>query len=70
MTLKRCAGVTLQATDRLEHRASVHVVAASVGHMSISTTLQSYEKPRALAGAKQRCVLTVDGDVPASGAAS
>lgn len=36
-------------------------------HTSISTTLQSYTNPGAVAGAKQRRVLTVlDGGEPAS----
>lgn len=42
-----------------EHGASAHVVASSLGHESISTTLQSYAKPEAVEGAKQRRVLTV-----------
>jgi hypothetical protein len=42
-------------------------VAASLGHTSIWTTLQSYAKPEAVAGAKQRRVLTVlDGGAAAS----
>ena len=32
---------------------------ASLGHESISTTLQSYAKPEAVAGAKQRRVISV-----------
>lgn len=49
----------LHSTLALEHGASAHVVAASLGHESISTTLQSYAKPEAVEGAKQRRVLTV-----------
>jgi integrase len=57
----------LHSTLALEHGASAHVVAASLGHTSISTTLQSYAKPEAVAGAKQRRVLTVlDGGASAS----
>jgi hypothetical protein len=41
--------------------ASAHVVASSLGHESISTTLQSYAKPEAVEGARQRRVLTVLG---------
>ena len=49
----------LHSTLALEHGASAHVVAVSLGHASISTTLQSYAKPEAVEGAKQRRVLTV-----------
>jgi hypothetical protein len=43
----------------LEHGASADVVASSLGHESISTTLQSYAKPEAGEGTNQRRVLTV-----------
>jgi integrase len=43
----------------LEHGASAHVVASSLGHESFSTTVESYAKPEALAGARQRRVITV-----------
>lgn len=43
----------------LEHGASAHVVASSLGHESFSTTVESYAKPEAIAGARQRRVLTV-----------
>ncbi|MCG5051814.1 MAG: hypothetical protein KA712_02540 [Myxococcales bacterium] len=35
------------------------VVAASLGHESVSTTIQSYAKPEAASSAKQRGPLTV-----------
>ena len=49
----------LHSTLALEHGASAHVVASSLGHESFSTTLESYAKPEALAGARQRRVMTV-----------
>jgi hypothetical protein len=36
-----------------------HVIASSLGHQSFSTTVESYAKPEAIAGARQRRVLTV-----------
>jgi integrase len=51
----------LHSTLALAHGASAHVVASSLGHESISTTLQSYAKPEAVEGARQRRVLTVLG---------
>jgi site-specific recombinase XerD len=61
----------LHSTLALEHGASAHVVASSLGHESISTTLQSYAKPEAVEGAKQRRVLTVlNGGELASSTAS
>lgn len=47
------------AEAALEHGASAHVVASSSGHESFSTTVESYAKPEALAGARQRRVITV-----------
>lgn len=47
----------LHSTLALEHGASAQVVAASLGHVSPSTTIQSYAKPEAVAGARQRRVL-------------
>jgi hypothetical protein len=38
---------------------SAQVVAASLGHVSSTTTIRSYVKPEAAAGAKQRRVLTM-----------
>jgi hypothetical protein len=35
------------------------VVAASLGHESSTTTIRSYVKPEAVAGAQQRRVMTV-----------
>ena len=52
---------TKMAAVALAHGASAHVVASSLGHESISTTLQSYAKPEAVEGARQRRVLTVLG---------
>ena len=49
----------LHSTLAVEHGVSAHVVAASLGHESSTTTMQSYVKPEAAAGAKQRRVLTV-----------
>jgi len=49
----------LHSTLALEHGASAHVVASSLGHESFSTTVESYAKPEAIAGARQRRVLTV-----------
>jgi integrase len=62
----------LHSTLALEHGASSHVVASSLGHESFSTTLQSYAKPEAVAGAKQRRVMTVleGGEATSSTAAA
>jgi integrase len=37
----------LHSTLALEHGASAHVVASSLGHESFSTTVESYAKPEA-----------------------
>jgi integrase len=49
----------LHSTLALEHGASAHVVASSLGHESFSTTVESYAKPEAIAEARQRRVMTV-----------
>ena len=49
----------LHSTLAIENGVSAHVVAASLGHQSSTTTVQSYVKPEAMAGAQQRRVLTV-----------
>jgi integrase len=49
----------LHSTLALEHGASAHVVASSLGHESFSTTVESYAKPEAIADARQRKVMTV-----------
>jgi integrase len=49
----------LHSTLAVEHGVSAHVVAASLGHESSATTMQSYVRPEAAAGAVQRRVLTV-----------
>lgn len=49
----------LHSTLAVEHGASAHVVAASLGHESSTTTIQSYVKPEAVAEAQQRRVMTV-----------
>jgi integrase len=49
----------LHSTLAVEHGVSAHVVAASLGHESSATTMQSYVKAEAAAGAQQRRVLTV-----------
>ena len=46
-------------TLALEHGASAHVVASSLGHESFSTTVESYARPEALEGARQKRVMTV-----------
>jgi integrase len=57
----------LHSTLALEHGASAHVVASSLGHESFSTTVAHYAKPEAITGARQRKVLTVlDGGGVAS----
>ncbi len=49
----------LHGTLAVETGLSAHAVAAALGHESISTTLQSYAKSGAGAGARQLKVLTV-----------
>jgi integrase len=49
----------LHSTLAIANGVSAHVVAASLGHESSKTTIQSYVKPEAVAGAQQRRVLTV-----------
>ena len=49
----------LHSTLAVEHGMSAHVVAASLGHESSRTTVQSYIRPEAVAGAQQRRVLSV-----------
>jgi len=45
------------STLAVENGVSAHVVAASLGHESSATTIQSYVKPEAVAGAQQRRVM-------------
>ena len=49
----------LHSTLAVENGVSAHVVAASLGHESSATTIQSYVKPEAVAGAQQRRVMSV-----------
>jgi len=49
----------LHSTLAVEHGVSAHVVAASLGHESSVTTMQSYVRPEAASGARQRRTLTV-----------
>jgi integrase len=49
----------LHSTLAVEHGVSAHVVAASLGHESSATTMQSYVRPEAAAGAEQRRTLRV-----------
>jgi integrase len=49
----------LHSTLAMEAGVTGHVVAASLGHESVSTTVQSYAKPEAVAGAQQRRTLRV-----------
>jgi len=49
----------LHSTLAVENGVSAHVVAASLGHESSATTMQSYVQPEAAAGARQRRVTTV-----------
>jgi integrase len=49
----------LHSTLALQAGTSSHVVAASLGHESITTTLQSYAAPGSMDAAKQRVTLTV-----------
>jgi len=49
----------LHSTLAMEAGITGHVVAASLGHENVSTTVQSYAKPEAVAGAQQRRALRV-----------
>lgn len=49
----------LHSTLAVENGVSAHVVAASLGHASSTTTIQSYVKAEAVSGAQQRRVMTV-----------
>ena len=49
----------LHSTLAVEHGVSAQVVAASLGHESSTTTMQSYVKPEAASGAQQKRVMTV-----------
>jgi len=49
----------LHSTLAMDAGVTGHVVAASLGHERISTTVQSYAKPEAVAGAKQGRALKV-----------
>jgi integrase len=49
----------LHSTLAMEAGVTGHVVAASLGHERVSTTVQSYAKPEAVAGAQQRRALRV-----------
>ena len=49
----------LHSTLAVENGVSAHVVAASLGHESSTTTMQSYGRLEAAAGAQQRRVMTV-----------
>jgi integrase len=49
----------LHSTLAMDAGVTGHVVAASLGHERISTTIQSYAKSEAVAGAQQRRALTV-----------
>jgi hypothetical protein len=49
----------LHGTLAVETGLSAHAVASALGHESITTTLQSYAKSGAGAGARQQKVLTV-----------
>jgi integrase len=49
----------LHGTLAVETGLSAHAVAAALGHESVTTTLQSYAKAGAGAGARQEKVLTV-----------
>ena len=55
----------LHSTLAVEHGVSAHVVAASLGHTSSAVTMQSYVKPEAAAGARQRQMLSVLAGGPA-----
>jgi len=49
----------LHSTLAMDAGVTGHVVAASLGHEQVSTTIESYAKPEAVAGARQRRALTV-----------
>ena len=49
----------LHSTLAMDAGVTGHVVAASLGHERVSTTIQSYAKAEAVAGAQQRRTLTV-----------
>ena len=49
----------LHSTLAMEAGVTGHVVAASLGHERVTTTVQSYAKPEAVAGAQQRRALRV-----------
>jgi integrase len=49
----------LHGTLAVQAGVTSHIVAASLGHESITTTLQSYAKPEAATSAQQRRVLSV-----------
>ena len=49
----------LHSTLAVENGVSADVVAASLGHESSTTTMQSYVKPEAVAGAQQRRMMNV-----------
>lgn len=51
----------LHSTLALQAGTSGHVVAASLGHESPATTLQSYADPAAMSRVKQRAALTLLG---------
>jgi integrase len=55
----------LHSTLAMDAGVTGHVVAASLGHESVSTTVQSYAQPQAVEGARQRRALRVlAGGVP------
>jgi integrase len=49
----------LHSTLAMDAGVTGHVVAASLGHEHVSTTIESYAKPEAVAGAQQRRTLRV-----------
>src|SRR6185503_10105069 len=49
----------LHSTLAVDAGVTGHVVAASLGHESVTTTVQSYAKPEAVASARQQRALTV-----------
>jgi integrase len=49
----------LHSTLAMDAGVTGHVVAASLGHEHVSTTVQSYAKAEAVAGAQQRRTLRV-----------
>jgi hypothetical protein len=52
-------GNRLHSTLAVEHGVTAHVVAASLGHESSTTTIRSCVKPEEAPGAPQRRVMTV-----------